>query len=84
MHLQASLVSASITLMLLSVKFDFIPKLLPVQNAIFDLSSRRSSLSVRAFASTPMLSVSLGAGSGACALRGTPATGLVNPAIFRR
>ena len=44
------------------------------QNVAFDLRSRRSSLFVRVFASTPRLSVLPGAGSGACALRGTPAT----------
>ena len=65
-------------------KIHCIPKLLPVQNVVFDLRSARSSLPVRAFASTPMLSVPLGAGSGACGFRGTPATGLVNAAILRR
>ena len=61
-----------------------LPKLPPAQNVVFDLRSGGSSLSVRAFASTHMLSVPLGACSGAWALRGTPATGLLNAAIFRR
>ena len=61
-----------------------LPKLLPVQIVVFDFRSRKSCLSARVFASTPMLSVLLGAGSGVCALRGTPATGLVNAAILHR
>ena len=83
MRLQASFDSASINLMSLSVEFLFIPKLLPVQNVVFDLRSRRSSLSVRVFTSTPMFSVPLGAGSGACSLCGAPATVFVAPAILR-
>ena len=62
----------------------FIPKLPPVQNVVFESRSRRSSLSVKVFASTPMLSVPLGAGSGACDLRGAPATILVTPAVLLR
>ena len=50
----------------------------------FDLRSGRSYPSLSAFASTPMLSVLLGAGSSPCILYLTSATGLVNPAIFRR
>ena len=65
-------------------KIYFISKLLPVQNVVFDFRSRKSSLFVRAFASAPMLSTPLGAGCGACALRGTPATGLVNPSPLCR
>ena len=65
-------------------KIHRLPSLLPVQNVAFDLRSGRSSLCVRAFASIPMLSVPIGAGSGGCAHRGTPATGLVNPAMLRR
>ena len=65
-------------------KMHCLPKLLPAQNVVFDLRSGRSSLSVRVFASTPILSVPLGASSGACVLRGFPTTGLVNPPILRR
>ena len=65
-------------------KIHFLPKLLPVQNVVFNLRSRRSSLSVRVFASTPRLSVPPGAGCGACALRGALATGLITSAILRR
>ena len=57
--------------------------LLPYQSVVFHLRSRRSSHSVRVFASTPMLSVLLGAGSGAWALRGPPAADFVNSAILR-
>ena len=54
------------------------------KTSYFISRSRRISRSVRAFASAPILSVPLGADSGACARRGTPATGLVNPAILCR
>ena len=63
-------------------KTRILPELLPNQNVVFNSRSRRSSLSVRVSASTPMASVPLGAGSSACALRGASATGLVTPAIF--
>ena len=62
----------------------FLPKLLPVQNVVFDLRSMRSSLSVRVFSSTPRLSIPPGVGSGACALCGAPATVLVTPALLER
>ena len=65
-------------------KIHFTPKLPPVQNVVFDLRSRRSSLSVRVFAFTPMLSVPLGADSGAYDLGGAPVTSLVTPAALRR
>ena len=62
----------------------FIPNLPPVQNVVFDLRSRTSSLSIRVFAFTPMLSVPLGAGSGAYDLSGAPVASLVTPAVLRR
>ena len=82
-YAQASLHSATFAVMSHSVIL-FFTKLLSVHNVVFDLRSRRSSLPVRAFASTPMLSARLGTGSGACDLRGTPATSLINPAILCR
>ena len=82
MRLQTSLDSAIIAVMSHSVFFFFLTKLLPVQNIVFYSRSGRSSLTVRAFAYTPVLSVLLGAGSGACVLRVAPATGLANPAIL--
>ena len=63
-------------------KTHFLPKLLSDQNVIFNSRSRRSSLSARILVSSPILSVPLGAGSSACALRGAPATGLVTPVIL--
>ena len=64
-------------------KIHFLTKqLLPVQNVVFNLRSGRSSLIVRAFASTPVLSVLLGAGSGACVPHVAPTTGLANPALL--
>ena len=77
MRLQASLDSASIAVKSHSV-ISLFTKPVPVQNVVFDLRSGRSSLSVREFTSNSMLSVLRGAGSGACALRGTLATCLVN------
>ena len=64
--------------------FFFSPKYCLVQNVVVYLTFKESSLSIRVFASIPKLCVLPGAGSGARALHGTPATGLVTPAIFRR
>ena len=48
----------------------------------FDSRSERSSPCLRVLASTPVLSILLGAGSGACVPCVAPATGLTNPAIL--
>ena len=71
-RLQSSLDSASIALMSHSVKF------------IFYQSCYQFRVSVRVLTSIPRLSAPPGVGSGACALRGAPATVLVTPALLRR
>ena len=67
-----------------SGKNHFILKPLRAPNVALTYVRGGSSLSVRVLASTPMLGIPLDAGSGACSLRGTPATVLVVLTILCR
>ena len=66
MRLQAPLDSVSITVTSQLMKFTFYQNCYQFRTSYLITLLRRSSLSVRVFASTLMLSVPLGAGSGAC------------------
>ena len=80
-RLHASLDSAIIADTLSSVYLISITQL-SVENVIFLLTFREELPTRQRIASTPVLSVLLGAGSGACVRRVAPAPGLVTPAVL--
>ena len=81
-RLHATLDPAIIADMSSSVNFMFITLSYQLRTSLFLLTFREELPTRQGIASTPVLSVLLGAGSSALVLCVAPAIGLANPAIF--